>query len=74
MENRAIKSKLDDLPEDLRTEVYDFIEFLLQKHGASRRAKKGKFKFDWEGGLSDLKKKYTSVEHQHNALELYGKS
>ena len=28
-----------------------------------------KFKFDWEGGLSDLKKKYTSVSLQHKALE-----
>ncbi|KCZ71820.1 Protein of unknown function (DUF2281) [Candidatus Methanoperedens nitroreducens] len=34
----------------------------------SIRAKK-KFRFDWEGGLSELKKKYTSVELQHKALE-----
>lgn len=33
------------------------------------RAKKSKFKFDWEGGLSNLKEKYTSVELQHKALE-----
>jgi len=63
-----IKSKLEELPENLRNEVYDFIEFLLQKHG-SAKAKKGKFKFDWEGGLSDLKEKYTSVELQHKSLE-----
>lgn len=31
--------------------------------------KKCKFKFDWEGGLSNLKEKYTSVELQHKALE-----
>ncbi len=68
METQAIKSKLEELPEDLKIEVYDFIEFLLQKHGASVE-KKGKFKFDWEGGLSDLKKKYTSVELQHKASE-----
>ncbi len=68
MEAQTIKSKLEELPEDLKREVYDFVEFLLQKHGGSR-AKKGKFKFDWEGGLSDLKKKYTSVELQHKALE-----
>lgn len=68
METQAIKSKLEELPEDLKIEAYDFIEFLLQKHGATR-AKKEKFKFDWEGGLSDLKKKYTSVELQHKASE-----
>ncbi len=68
MEPQIIKSKLEELPEDLRKEVYDFMEFLLQKHGSSR-AKKGKFKFDWEGGLSELKEKYTSVELQHKSLE-----
>ena len=68
MEPQVIKSKLEELPEDLRNEVYDFMEFLLQKHG-SAKAKKGKFKFDWEGGLSDLKEKYTSVELQHKSLE-----
>ena len=68
MEPQIIKSKLEELPENLRNEVYDFIEFLLQKHG-SAKAKKGKFKFDWEGGLSDLKEKYTSVELQHKSLE-----
>ncbi len=68
METQAIKSKLEELPDDLKREAYDFIEFLLQKHSASK-VKKGKFKFDWEGGLSNLKKKYTSVELQHKALE-----
>ncbi len=68
METQKIKSKLEELPEDLKREAYDFIEFLLQKHGVTK-AKKGKFKFDWEGGLSNLKKKYTSVELQHKALE-----
>lgn len=68
METQVIKSKLEELPEDLKREAYDFIEFLLQKHGATR-AKKGKFKFDWEGGLLNLKKKYTSVGLQHKSLE-----
>jgi hypothetical protein len=68
MESQIIKSKLEELPEDLKKEVYDFMEFLLQKH-VSSRAKKEKFKFDWEGGLSDLKEKYTSVELQHKSLE-----
>ncbi|NJD52555.1 MAG: DUF2281 domain-containing protein [Candidatus Methanoperedens sp.] len=69
METQVITSKLDQLPEDLKEEVLDYIEFLLQKGTYQRRAKKNKFKFDWEGGLSDLKKKYTSVSLQHKALE-----
>ncbi len=28
-----------------------------------------KFKFDWEGGLSEVKEKFTSVELQHKASE-----
>jgi len=35
-------------------------------------AKEKKFKFDWEGGLSDLKEKFTSVGLQHKALEIRG--
>ncbi len=70
MKSEIIKSKLEELPEDLKQEVLDYIEFLLQKYGG--KAKKGKFRFDWEGGLSDLGEKYTSVELQHKALDLRG--
>ena len=46
MENQVIKSKVDELPDDLRKEVLDYIEFLLQKYNI--KAKKGKFSFDWD--------------------------
>ena len=62
----AIKIKLNELPENLK-KVLDFIEFLLQKH--KKKSEKRRFKFDWEGGLSELKQKYSSVELQHKALE-----
>lgn len=64
---QAIKVKLEELPDDLRKEVLDYIEFLLQKYHKQER--KEKFRFHWEGGLSELKEKYTSVELQHKALE-----
>jgi hypothetical protein len=67
LKDQVIKNKLEELPEDLKKEVLDYIEFLLQKYGTE--AKKKKFQFDWEGGLSELKEKYTSVELQHKALE-----
>ena len=38
------------------------------KENREGETKKG-FRFDWEGGLSDLKEKYTSVELQHKASE-----
>ncbi len=28
-----------------------------------------KFKFDWEGGLSEIRDKFTSIQLQHKALE-----
>lgn len=43
-----------------------YIESL--KENKEKKTKKG-FKFDWEGGLSNLKEKCTSVELQHKALE-----
>lgn len=67
MNDKIIKAKLEELPMDLKKEVLDYMEFLLQKY--SKRVKKDKFKFDWEGGLSELKGKFTSVELQHKALE-----
>ncbi|MEW6381201.1 MAG: DUF2281 domain-containing protein [bacterium] len=70
MEDQIIKAKLEELPEDLKKEVLDYIEFLLQKYG-KRPPEKRKFRFDWEGGLSDLKDKYTSVELQHKALRFH---
>lgn len=38
--------------------------FVLDTPGHQKR-----FKFDWEGGLSELKEKFTSVELQHKASE-----
>lgn len=44
------------------------VDFLLSKY-QEREVVRKKFKFDWEGGLSDLREKFTSVELQHKALE-----
>ncbi|MDR4496760.1 MAG: DUF2281 domain-containing protein [Candidatus Scalindua sp.] len=67
MNNRVLENKLEALPHELKKEALDFIEFLMFKH--HQKIKKGKFKFDWEGGLSNLQNKYTSVELQHEASE-----
>jgi Protein of unknown function (DUF2281) len=66
MSAEAIRKKLEELPADLEKEVLDFIDFLLQKH---RKKTEKRFLFDWEGGLSEFKDKYTSVELQHKASE-----
>ncbi|MCZ7622383.1 hypothetical protein KsCSTR_20030 [Candidatus Kuenenia stuttgartiensis] len=67
MDTQLIQTKLDELSEELKREVLDYIDFLIMKH--YKEEKKGKLTFDWEGGLSDLKEKYTSVELQHKAME-----
>ena len=72
MNVNEIGIKLKKLPDHLLPEVFDYIEFLLNKYG-SKETVKGetgkKFKFDWEGGLSKLKDQYTSVELQHKAMD-----
>jgi hypothetical protein len=68
MRTAEIESMIQDLPDDLRSEVMDYIEFLVQRKRRKTK-KKGSFRFDWEGGLSDLKDQYTSVELQHKASE-----
>ncbi|AAB90941.1 DUF2281 domain-containing protein [Archaeoglobus fulgidus] len=57
------------LPDELKREVLDYIEFLLE-----RRAKREKshLSLSWKGALKELRDKYTSVELQHKVLEWWG--
>ena len=68
MYDKEIEVKMQELPENLRRDVLDYMEFLLKKY-KGRETKAKKFEFDWEGGLSELREKFTSVELQHKALE-----
>jgi hypothetical protein len=68
MYEKEIELKIRELPEDLRREVLDYMEFLLKKY-KGKEIKAKRFKFDWEGGLSEIGEKLTSVELQHRALE-----
>jgi len=54
------------LPDDLKREVMDYIEFLLEKKAKKKR---GQLNLPWKGALKELKEKYTSVELQHKVLE-----
>lgn len=49
-------------------ELEEKVNFLASKY-KEREVIGGKFKFEWEGGLSELREKFTSVELQHKALE-----
>lgn len=54
--------------DDRLKKLEEKVDFLLSKY-QEREVVGKRFKFDWEGGLSDLKEKFTSVELQHKALE-----
>lgn len=61
-----LEKKVRMLPKALRDEALDYINFLVAKKEADQSSDK-KLSFNWEGGLSELKEKYTSVELQHEA-------
>ena len=68
MYEKEIEMKIQNLPEELKKVVLDYVEFLLSRC-QSRETIGKKFKFDWAGGLSKIKGKFTSVELQHKVME-----
>jgi len=62
----AIEEKIKKLPPDLRKEVEDFVDFLLEK---TKYKKEKNPKLNWIGGLREYRDKYTSLELQKKALE-----
>ena len=71
MSKDALIAKYEALPAAAQKQVATFVEFLSQTNGTKHaRPAKRRFKFDWAGGLSDLKKQFTAVELQHHLNEL----
>ena len=68
MNVKEINKKIKQVPPHLVPEIMDYIDFLINKYGTSPKKKKP-FKFNWQGGLSEISKKYTSVELQHKAMD-----
>jgi|UniRef100_A0A7C6EBM3 AAA+ ATPase superfamily predicted ATPase len=64
-----LEKMIERLPPELRQEVQDFIQFLLEKR---IRKPKSKLRLDWRGALRDLRDQYNSVELQHKILEWWG--
>ncbi len=62
-------AKFETLPVPAQKQVEAFIDFLSKTSSAKpRRPGKRRFKFDWAGGLLDLKGS-TAVELQHQLNE-----
>jgi hypothetical protein len=71
MSRDTLISKYETLPVVAQKQVETFIEFLSQQQPTrSVRATKRRFKFDWAGGLADLKRRFTAVELQHHLSDL----
>jgi len=68
MNIKQISKKIEKMPPDLVSEVMDYIDYLMHKYTVASKTKKH-FDFSWEGGLTEISKKYTSVDLQHKALE-----
>lgn len=66
---KPLEELIKELPPELRQEVEDFVQFLLEK----RARKRGKtLRQDWAGMLRDFRGQYTSLELQKKALEWRG--
>ena len=68
MYEKDIEIKAKELPEFLRKQVLDFMEFLSKKY-SDNEVKTARLSFDWEDGLSDIKDETSSVDLQHKSLE-----
>jgi len=66
---KTLEELVKELPPELRREVEDFVQFLLEK----RARKRGRtLRQDWAGALRDYRDQYTSLELQRKALEWRG--
>lgn len=65
----TLEELIKQLPPDLKQEVRDFIEFLIEKRS---RKKERKLRLDWAGGLREYRDQFTSLELQKKALEWWG--
>ena len=64
MQASALERKIEMLPQELQTEVTDFVDFLLTKK-AKKKTKTSKL--DWMGDLKEYREEYTSLELQEKA-------
>ncbi len=66
--DQKIDTVIQTLPLYLKREILNYIERMAIKYRTGTTTRK-KFKFDWEGGLADVKGKMTSVQLQHQAMD-----
>lgn len=62
---------VEELPITARKELYDYAEFLHHKFNKKKKSKS--FKFDWAGDLKEFGNDYSSIEIQHQILNMWTK-
>ncbi|MGE5344169.1 MAG: DUF2281 domain-containing protein [Candidatus Omnitrophota bacterium] len=60
----SVEMKLRKLPQDLKHEVEDFVDFLMEKKCKKHKKKPN---LDWIGGLKEFKDQFTALELQKKA-------
>jgi hypothetical protein len=65
----SVELKLKKLPRDLKDEVEDYVDYLLERK-CKKNAKKPNL--NWIGGLREFKDQYTALELQKKADEWRG--
>ena len=68
---KPLEELIKELPSQLKKDVRDFAEFLLE---TGRRRTGKKLRQDWAGALKDYREAYTALELQQKALEWYGEA
>jgi hypothetical protein len=64
MNTHLAERKFNTLPNDLKKEVLNYMDFLLAKRKKGKKIRTGKFDFSWEGGLANLKDNSVDLQHQ----------
>ena len=65
MSTETLVARFQMLPPSAQKQVEALVEGLAALHQAKPRITR-RFKFDWAGGLEDLRDQFTSVERQHH--------
>jgi hypothetical protein len=68
MQEKKLEEIINELPEDLRKELEDFVQFLWEKK-FMRSPKQRKLRLTWVGGLKEYRDKFTSLDLQKKVLE-----
>ena len=68
---KTLEEKIHSLSPDLKMKVDNFLSDILSAD--HQKKKKEKIKFNWAGGLENLKDKFSSVELQKQSLNWWTK-